>query len=45
MLLGVYNYTVVLTYLGMLTAYAGITHALHGNLHNALLCLLISWRV
>lgn len=42
MLLGVYDYTVILTYSGMLTAYVGITRALHGDLHNALFCLMIS---
>ena len=42
MLLGVYDYTVILTYSEMLTAYVGITRALHGDLHNALFCLMIS---
>lgn len=42
MLLGIYNYTVVLTYFGMLVAYTGITLALHGNLHGALVCLMLS---
>lgn len=42
MLLGVYNYTVILTYFGMLTAYTGITLALHGDLHGALVCLMLA---
>lgn len=41
-MLGVYNYTVVLTYFGMLIAYTGISFALSGNLHNALICLMVS---
>lgn len=42
MLLGVYNYTVILTYFGMLVAYTGVTLALHGNIHGALVCLMLS---
>ena len=41
-MLGVYNYTVVLTYFGMLVAFTGITHAIHGDIHTALICLMIS---
>lgn len=41
-MLGVYNYTVILTYLGMLSAYAGIVSALGGNLHRALVCLMMA---
>lgn len=41
-MLGVYNYTVVLTYFGMLAAFTGITHAIHGDIHTALICLMIS---
>lgn len=41
-MLGVYNYTVVLTYLGMLAAFTGITHAIRGGLRSALICLMIS---
>ena len=29
-MLGVYNYTVILTYFGMLLSFTGITCALHG---------------
>lgn len=41
-MLGIYNYTVLLTYLGMAIAYAGITVASHGNIRIALLCLMLS---
>ncbi len=41
-MLGIYNYTVILTYFGMLVAYAGIAFALGGNLHQALVCLMIA---
>ena len=42
MLLGVYNCTVVLTYFGMLVAFTGITMAINGDIHNALICLAVS---
>lgn len=41
-MLGIYNYTVVLTYLGMLTAFSGIAYAIRGGLRSALICLMIS---
>lgn len=41
-MLGVYNYTVVLTYFGMLVSFLGITFAAQGNLRAALTCLIIS---
>lgn len=41
-MLGVYNYTVILTYIGMLTGLAGIGLALRGGLPWALLCLLLA---
>ena len=41
-MLGIYNYTVVLTYFGMLAAFTGITYAIHGDIHTALICLMIS---
>lgn len=41
-MLGIYNYTVVLTYFGMLVAFTGIAHAIRGDLHTALVCLMIS---
>lgn len=42
MLLGVYSYTVILTYLGMLAAYTGITMAFHENISGALVCLMLA---
>lgn len=39
-MLGYYNYTVILTYMGMLTAFTGILAALGGNVSGALLCLM-----
>jgi CDP-diacylglycerol--serine O-phosphatidyltransferase len=41
-MLGYYNYTVILTYLGMLVSFTGIVSALQGNLQTALLCLMVS---
>jgi hypothetical protein len=41
-LLGYYNYTVVLTYIGMLTAFTGILMVLNKNFSAAVVCLLIS---
>ena len=41
-LLGFYNYTVILTYLGMLTGFAGITFAFGGKITAALICLMIA---
>lgn len=41
-MLGIYNYTVILTYLGMLVSFAGLTMAAHGNIRSALTCLMIS---
>ncbi len=41
-MLGYYNYTVVLTYVGMLSSFLGITLAMGGNLGAALLCLMFS---
>ncbi|MDO4621135.1 MAG: CDP-alcohol phosphatidyltransferase family protein [Lachnospiraceae bacterium] len=40
MLLGVYDYTVILTYFGLLTGYLGITLALHGDIGAAMFCLM-----
>ncbi len=39
-LLGFYNYTVVLTYIGMLTGYAGIVKAFEGHSLASVLCLM-----
>lgn len=39
-LLGYYNYTVILTYIGMLTGFAGIICALENNIFGAVMCLM-----
>lgn len=41
-MLGVYNYTVLLTYFGMLVSFTGITLALHNDIQGALTCLMLS---
>ncbi|MCF0123356.1 MAG: CDP-alcohol phosphatidyltransferase family protein [Ruminiclostridium sp.] len=41
-MLGYYNYTVLLTYAGMLTSLGGILFASSGSMTKALLCLMIS---
>lgn len=41
-MLGVYNYTVLLTYFGMLVSFLGISFAIHGDWKHALTCLMIS---
>lgn len=41
-MLGYYNYTVILTYFGMLSGFGGITFVLAGRLREALLCLAIA---
>ena len=41
-MLGIYNYTVILTYLGMLSGFAGILFAFEGQLWVALGCLIFS---
>lgn len=41
-LLGFYNYTVVLTYIGMIVGFIGITYVLQGNLYSAVICLMIT---
>ena len=41
-MLGIYNYTVILTYIGLLSGFTGITCAMNGNLREALICLMIS---
>ena len=41
-MLGFYNYTVILTYLGMLSGFTGIAYAGSGNLKGALICLVIA---
>lgn len=41
-LLGYYNYTVILTYIGMITGFLGIVYAFEGNLFYAVACLMIA---
>ena len=41
-MLGIYNYTVILTYFGMLVSFTGLTFAVQGNLRAAITCLMIS---
>ena len=39
-LLGYYNYTVILTYIGMLTGFIGIVYAFEKNTFGAVICLI-----
>ena len=39
-MIGYYNYTVILTYVGMLTGFAGLIFAHSGNIYCSILCLL-----
>lgn len=41
-LLGYYNYTVILTYIGMITGFLGIVYVLRGNMPATLICLLLA---
>lgn len=41
-LLGYYDYTVVLTYCGMLSAFCGILQAIGQNYWNAVFCLMLA---
>ncbi len=41
-MLGVYNYTVILTYIGMISGFTGITLVVQGDIHKALICLIVS---
>ena len=41
-MLGFYNYTVALTYIGMLVAFAGVTFAMDGKTLEALFCLMLA---
>lgn len=41
-MLGIYNYTVILTYVGMLSGFAGVTSAFGGHIRAALACLVIA---
>lgn len=39
-MLGIYNYTVILTYIGMLFGFTGITCTINGNVRGSVLCLM-----
>ena len=41
-MLGIYNYTVILTYIGFLSGFAGILCALNGRSDAALICLMLA---
>lgn len=41
-MLGFYNYTVILTYFGMLASFTGIVYVMSGNISAALACLMLS---
>ena len=41
-LLGYYNYTVIMTYIGLLTGFIGIVYAFENNTTRAVLCLMIA---
>lgn len=41
-MLGFYNYTVVLTYIGMLTSFVGISFIFKENIKMAIICLMVS---
>lgn len=41
-MLGIYNYTVILTYLGLLAGFCGIMDAMNGRVGNALIYLMIA---
>ena len=41
-MLGVYNYTVLLTYFGMLMSFLGLSYTISGDFKTALTCLMVS---
>lgn len=41
-MIGFYNYSVILTYIGLASAFFGMTQAVSGNIKIALVCLMIS---
>ena len=41
-MIGYYNYTVILTYIGTLFGFVGITYTWNGNLKMALVCLMVA---
>ena len=41
-MLGYYNYTVILTYISLISSFSGMCFALNGSIKEALFCLLFS---
>ena len=41
-MLGFYNYTVILTYMSLISSVVGITFAFQDNIFGAVMCLMIS---
>lgn len=41
-MIGYYNYTVILTYIGAVFGFTGITYTFNGNLRMALICLMVA---
>lgn len=41
-MLGFYNYTVILTYIGMLAGFTGIAYAVNGDTHSAMILLMVA---
>lgn len=41
-MIGIYNYTVILTYVGMVVSFAGISYAADGHIFIAVVCLLVA---
>lgn len=41
-MLGIYNYTVILTYVGMLFGFSGVVRTISGDIQGALICLMLS---
>ena len=41
-MLGIYNYTVILTYLGMLSGFSGVLFAMEGRIREAVICLILA---
>lgn len=41
-MIGYYNYTVILTYIGAVFGFTGITYTFNGNIRMALICLMVS---
>jgi len=41
-MIGFYNYTVILTYIGTMFGFVGMTYAWSGNLKMSLICLMVA---